>query len=282
MSDSITQLTLWETPEQPEFSARIRHTQHNNEDYWSLVDIMREFATSENEARKYWNDTKKRLKRDGFDVSENIRQLKLTAPDGKLRSTDCANAETCLRIVQSIPSPKAESIRQWLAQVGKERIEETADPEIGVGRAQQRAIQSYQRQGKDDQWIATRLKGIDDRKAFTDALSRHVVDMVARDYATATNTVYTGLWGRDAATLKAQIGLSDKANLRDFQPQIASHYQGIVESSVALMLGEAQTATIQQAIEIINKIAKVVGIQASELGLLLGIDIATGQPLLSQ
>lgn len=276
------QLSLFPDLEQPEFSQRIRRAEHDGESYYSLVDIMAEFSDTEAKARYYWRDTKKRLKKDGFEVWEKISQLKLPAPDGKLRLTDCATAETCLRIVQSIPSPKAEPVRQWLARVAKERLDETADPELGIARANQRAVDSYKRRGKDDQWIATRLQGIDDRKAFTDALTRHVADIVGKHYGMATNSVYKGLWGRSAATLKQQLGLPKSANLRDFQPRIAVHYQGIVESAVAYLLGEAQTVTVEQAIAVIDKIASLIGVQASELGALLGIDVATDEHLLSK
>jgi hypothetical protein len=278
----MTQLSLFPDPEQPEFSQRIRRVEHEGETYYSLVDIVEEFVDT-TAVRQYWRDTKKRLKRDGFDVSENILHIPLLDKTGKRQQkTDCATAETCLRIVQSIPSPKAEPVRQWLACVARERLEDTADPELGIERARQRAVESYQKRGKDVRWIAARLKGIDDRKAFTDALARHVVNIVAQHYGIATNTVYKGLWGRDANTLKAQLGLPKSANLRDHQPAIAAHYQGIVESAVAFMLGEAQTVTIEQAIAIIDRIARLIGVQASELGALLGIDIATGRYLLPE
>src|SRR5690606_33103248 len=101
-------------------------------------------------------------------------------------------------------------------------------------------------------------------------------------YGAATNAVYKGLWRRDAATLKTQLGLPKSANLRDHQPRIAAHYQAIVELTVAHILGEAQTVTADHALAIIDRIARVIGVQASELGALLGIDIATGTYLLSR
>lgn len=260
---------------------RIRRLAYNGVTVYSLVDICAEFAGS-SAARQYWVDTKKRLHRDGFQLSENVLQLKLPAPDGKLRVTDVADAETCLRIVQSIPSPKAEPVRQWLAQVGVERLEEDADPELGIERAQDRAVVTYQKSGKDEQWITARLQGIHDRKVFTEALAAHVANIAGKHYGMATNTLYRGLWDRDAGTLKQQLGLPKSANLRDHQPAIAAHYQGIVEATVAHLLGQAQAVTPEQAIAIIDHIARLIGVQAGELGNLLGIDIATGRPLLER
>lgn len=258
----------------------IRREVHNGIALYSLVNIVEQFSDTEDEARNYWKDTKKRLKRDGFELWENITQLKLLARDGKLRSTDVADAETCLRIIQSIPSPKAEPVRQWLAKVAMERIEEAADPELGIQRARARAIAAYERQGKEKEWIAGRLDSIDDRKLFTDALKAHVENIQGRHYGQATNGVYEGLWNRNAATLKKQMGLPDSANLRDFQGLLAVRYQQIVEAAVSDMLKRREIVTVTDAMQLIHDIAKVVGVQASELGTLMGMDLATDMPLL--
>lgn len=256
---------------------RIRKTTRDGVAYYSLVDIVREFSSTEAEARYYWRDTKNRLKKDGFELWGQISQSKLTAPDGKKRLTDVADAETCMRIVQSIPSPKAEPVRQWLARVAVERIEEAADPELGVRRAHERAAETYKRRGKDDKWISGRLKGIDDRKAFTDMLQKHVADIAGKHYGQATNRLYLGLWGRDAEQLRRDLGLPPGTNIRDYQPNLAHHYQGIVEITVAAILGQSEQVTPEQALHIIEQVASMIGAQASELGFLLGIDPATGQ-----
>jgi hypothetical protein len=149
------------------FDDSIRHEVRNGVTLYSLVDIVAQFSDTE-AARQYWLDTKKRLKRDGFEVSDKILRISLTDKTGnRKQQTDVADAETCLRIVQSIPSPKAEPVRQWLARVALERMEEAADPELGIRRARERAVAAYQRQGKDSKWIAGRLDGINDRKVFT-------------------------------------------------------------------------------------------------------------------
>ncbi|MEO8392503.1 MAG: hypothetical protein ABI700_05875 [Chloroflexota bacterium] len=243
---------------------------------------MREFSDTEADARFYWRDTKRRLKADGFELWEKISPLKLPSSDGKSYKTDVADAQTCLRIVQAIPSPKAEPIRQWLAQVGVERLEERANPELGVRRAQDRAAEIYQKRGKDDQWIAGRLIGISDRKAFTDALAQHVAHITGATYGKATNAVYKGLWGRSAGVLKQELGISKSASLRDHQPSIANHYQALCEITVTHLLGSAETVTPEQALTIIQSVARVLGVQASELGALMEIDPATGKPLLEE
>lgn len=281
MSKSIVPVN--DSPDNPliDFSSRIRRKLHNGDMHFSLVDIMVEFSDT-TQARRYWSETKKRLKKDGFDMFAKIVQLKLKSSDGKQYSTDCADLETCLRIVQSIPSEKAEPIRQWLAGLGLERIEETADPSLGVERAISRAEETYRKQGKDQKWIATRLHGIDERKEFTDALSKHIADITGKHYGIATNKVYTGLWGRDAQELKNELGLKKTANLRDHQTSIALHYQGIVEEIVAHHLGEAQIVPWNSAAKIIEQVSAAIGVQAEQVSRMMGIDLATGRPLLPE
>jgi hypothetical protein len=266
------QLSLFDA--QPDFDQSIRRTDHNGIVYFSLVDIMEQFADSKQDARKYWNDTKKRLHTDGFEVSEKIRQLKLTAPDGKQRLTDCADGQTCLRIVQSIPSPKAEPIRQWLAQLGYERLEEAANPSLGVDRALERASAAYRKQGKDTQWIETRFDGKLSRKEFTDALQRVCRGDI--NYAKATDTEYKGVFGRTAKDIKTQTGAK---NARDAMTRPALHLLGAIEATVTQMLGDRDFVSSDEALHIINEVASIHRPIAHQIQQLLGLDIATGQPL---
>lgn len=131
--------------------------------YFSVIDIIQALAGSER-PRKYWSDLKKKLNQEGSELSDKIGQLKMVAPDGKYRLTDVANTETLLRLIQSIPSPKAEPFKLWLAQVGYERLEENEDPELTIDRA----LETYLAKGYSKEWINQRLKSIEVRKELTD------------------------------------------------------------------------------------------------------------------
>ena len=136
---------------------KIRKTIYKNEWWFSVIDVI-ETLTGSDRSRKYWNDLKKKIKAEGYvEVSEKIGQLKLVAPDGKSYLTDCANTETIFRIIQSIPSPKAEPFKRWLARVGYERVQEIDDPELGTKRT--RAL--YKAKGYSDAWIEKRMRGIE-------------------------------------------------------------------------------------------------------------------------
>ena len=133
-------------------------------------------------ARKYWNKMKQRLKEEGNETVTNCHQLKMTAHDGKKRLTDVADKEQLLRIIQSIPSPKAEPFKLWLAAVGSERIDETIDPELSIDRA----IQNYRRLGYSENWINQRIKAIEVRKALTDEWDKSGVEQ-GKEYAALTD-----------------------------------------------------------------------------------------------
>ena len=141
----------------------IRRIWFNDEWWFSVVDVIG-VLTQTDRARKYWSDLKFKLTEEGFEVSEKIGQLKLMAEDGKLRLTDCATTKNMFRIVQSIPSPKVEPFKQWLAQVGYERIQEIENPEL----AQKRMKELYLAKGYSDSWIEKRVRGIAIRDELTD------------------------------------------------------------------------------------------------------------------
>ncbi len=141
---------------------KIRRVGHNGEWYFSVVDIIAALDAS-SRPRKYWADLKKKLIEEGFEVSEKIGQLKMVAEDGKSRFTDCLNTENAFRLIQSIPSPKAEPFKQWLAKVGYERIKEIENPEL----AQDRARKYYKLKGYPQEWIEKRLRGIAIRQELT-------------------------------------------------------------------------------------------------------------------
>jgi len=148
----------------------IRKAIHNKEWWFSVVDIC-EILTDSVDAGAYWRKLKQRLKEEGSEVVTNCHGLKLTAPDGKMRETDCANTEGLFRIIQSIPSPKAEPFKRWLAKVGYERIQEIEDPELATKRT--RAL--YKAKGYPDSWIEKRMRGIAIREELTDEWKNHGV-----------------------------------------------------------------------------------------------------------
>lgn len=176
--------------------------------YISVVDIV-EILTESSNPRHYWNVLKSRLKEEGNETVTNCDQLKLLAKDGKYRLTDVVDLEGMFRIIESIPSKKAEPIKQWLARLGKERIDEEYDPEITINRA----LETYRRKGYSDDWINQRLKAIDARKEFTDELKNNGVES-SKDFADLTNLLTKTWSGYSVKEYKSYKGLT-KENLRD-------------------------------------------------------------------
>ena len=176
--------------------------------YISVVDIV-EILTESSNPRHYWNVLKSRLKEEGNETVTNCDQLKLLAKDGKYRLTDVVDLEGMFRIIESIPSKKAEPIKQWLARLGKERIDEEYDPEITINRA----LEAYRRKGYSDDWINQRLKAIDARKEFTDELKNNGVES-SKEFADLTNLLTKTWSGYSVKEYKSYKGLT-KENLRD-------------------------------------------------------------------
>ena len=176
--------------------------------YISVVDVI--FALTDSiDATAYWRKLKQRLKNEGNETVTNCHGLKLLAKDGKMRLTDVVDIEGMFRLIESIPSKKAEPIKLWLARLGKERIDEEYDPEITINRA----LETYRRKGYSDDWINQRLKAIDARKEFTDEL-RHKGIEKSNDFASLTNLL-TKVWsGFSVKEYKEYKGLT-KENLRD-------------------------------------------------------------------
>jgi DNA-damage-inducible protein D len=209
----------------------IRKIIHNNEWWFSIIDII-EILTKSERPRKYWNDLKTKLVSEGyFEVSEKIGQLKLQAPDGKMRETDCANTETMLRIIQSIPSPKAEPLKRWLAKVGYERIQEIEDPEL----AAQRARSLYRAKGYPESWIEKRMRGIEVRETLTNEWKNRGAKKNI-EYAILTNEILQGAFDMTAEEYKNFKGLK-RENLRDHMDDI---------ELILTMLGEATTTRLHR------------------------------------
>ncbi len=176
--------------------------------YFSVIDVV-EVLTDTDRPRKYWNDLKKKLNTEGSELSEKIGQLKMKAPDGKMRLTDVANTDQLFRLIQSIPSPKAESFKLWIAQVAKERLDQIQDPELSI----EQAMMDYKRLGYSDNWINQRLKSIEIRKDLTDEWkSRGLEEGV--QFASLTDIIYKTWADKTAKEYKQFKGLK-KENLRD-------------------------------------------------------------------
>jgi hypothetical protein len=176
--------------------------------YFSIVDVIGILTVSVDPSA-YWRKLKERLKNEGNQTVTNCHSLKMTAADGKMRMTDVANTEQLLRIIQSIPSPKAEPFKLWLASVGSERLYETVDPELSIDRA----IQNYRRLGYSENWINQRIKSIEVRKALTDEWDKSGVRQGA-EYASLTDLMSRTWSGMTTREYKVFKGLK-KENLRD-------------------------------------------------------------------
>lgn len=182
--------------------------EESEEWYFSIVDVV-EVLTGTDRPRKYWNDLKLKLLKEGSELSEKIGQLKMKAPDGKMRLTDVANTDQLFRLIQSIPSPKAEPFKLWIAQVAKERLDQMHDPELSI----EQAMMDYKRLGYSDNWINQRLKSIEIRKDLTDEWkSRGLEEGV--QFATLTDIIYKTWADKTAKEYKKFKGLK-KENLRD-------------------------------------------------------------------
>ena len=176
--------------------------------YFSVVDVI-SALTESSEPRKYWSVLKLRLKKEGSQVTTKCSQFKMMAPDGKIRLRDTLDTEGIFRLIESVPSPKAEPFKMWLANLGSERIDEVFDPEIAVNRA----ITYYRNKGYSDEWIKTRLSGIVDRFKLTDVWKEGGITKPI-EYAMLTNEIYKGWSGMKASEYKAYKNIR-KESLRD-------------------------------------------------------------------
>lgn len=211
---------------------KVRRVIYKKEWWFSIVDVV-EALTGTDRPRKYWNDLKTKLIREGYpEVSEKIGQLKLKAPDGKLRETDCASTETIFRIIQSIPSPKAEPFKRWLAKVGYERIQEIEDPELATKRT--RAL--YKAKGYSDSWIEKRMRGIEIRETLTDEWKKREVGE-DREYSILTAEISKATFGMTPSEYKKFKNLK-RENLRDHMNDL---------ELIFTMLGEASTTEIAKS-----------------------------------
>ena len=200
--------------------------------YVSIIDVI-EVLTNSDRPRKYWSDLKSKLIKEGSEVSDKIGQLKMLAPDGIMRLTDVADTEQLFRLIQSIPSPKAEPFKLWLAQIAAERLDELQDPEISIDRA----LNQYMQLGYSESWINQRLKSIEIRKELTDEWKNRGLKE-GQQFATLTDIISKSWSGKTTKEYKILKGLK-KENLRD----------NMTNTELILnMLAEASTKDISQAV----------------------------------
>ena len=213
---------------------RVAWDAEQEEWYFSVVEVVGVLTDSPdyNTGRKYWNKLKQRLKEEGSELVTNCRQLKMRAADGKNRLTDVADTEQLLRIIQSIPSKKAEPFKAWLAMVGRERIEETIDPEQAIDRA----LETYLKKGYSEEWVHQRLLAIRIRNELTDEWKKRGVQK-GREYAVLTDEITRAWSGMNTRQYKNLKGLK-KENLRDNMSDL---------ELVLTMLAEASTTDIAKA-----------------------------------
>ncbi len=211
----------------------IRRLWYNEEWYYSVIDIIAILTEQEDfqTARKYWNKLSQRLREEGSEVVTNCHRLKLPAPDGKLRETDCTNTETLFRIIQSIPSKNAEPFKLWLAQVGYERVQEIENPEL----AQKRMKELYKSKGYSGDWIEKRVRGIAIRDELTDEWDKRGIG-TEKEYAILTAEISKATFGLTPSQYKELKGLK-RENLRDHMNDL---------ELIFTMLGEASTTKIAQ------------------------------------
>ena len=209
----------------------VRKIIHNNEWWFSVTDVI-EVLTNTDRPRKYWNDLKKKLTKEGYlEVSENIGQLKIMATDAKMRETDCANTETIFRIIQAVPSPKAEPFKRWLAKVGYERVQEIEDPEL----ATKRTKMFYKLKGYPENWIEKRMRGIAIREELTDEWKKRGVKE-QKEYEILTAEISKATFGVTPSEYKKLKGLK-RQNLRDHMDDLELIFN---------MLGERVATEISQ------------------------------------
>ena len=202
--------------------------------YFSVVDVVQVLTESER-PRKYWSDLKGKLLKEGSEVSDKIGQLKLQSNDGKARDTDVADVQTLLRLVQSIPSPKAEPFKQWLAKVGYERMQELADPAQSLDRARE----NWQKLGRSDKWIQQRMTGQETRNKLTDYWKTHGV-AGSDEFALLTNIIHQEWTGLAVKEHKALKSLKTQ-NLRDHMSEAELIFTALAELSTR-QIAEKQTA----------------------------------------
>ena len=237
--------------------------------YFAIVDVIA-VLTDSADPQNYWRVLKKRLKDEGNETITNCNGLKMTAPDGKKRKTDVASTEQLLRIIQSIPSPKAEPFKAWLAMVGKERIEETIDPEQAIDRA----LDTYLKKGYSEEWIHQRLLAIRIRNELTDEWKKRGVQK-GKEYAILTDEISRAWSGMTTGQYKRLKGLT-KENLRDNMTDLELVLTMLAEASTTDISKTAKPQTFEENKHVAKRGGKVAGIARQAL------EAETGKPVITE
>lgn len=247
------------------FNDNVRKVWHKQQEEWyfSIIDVCQVLAESTN-PKNYWNMLKARLRDEGNETYTNCVRLKLRAADGKMRLTDCASTEQLLRIIQSIPSKKAEPFKQWLALVGKERLDEMADPE----KAMDRAVSYYKAKGYSDAWITQRLRSIEIRKEMTDEWKRSGISS-NKEYAALTN-ILTQAWSGKTVQQYKQFKSLHKENLRDNMTNTELALNLLAEVSTTELSKNANPQGFSQSKDIAKTGGSIAGNARKELEKQLG------------
>lgn len=220
--------------------------------YISIIDVI-EVLTGTDRPRKYWNDLKAKLLKEGSELSEKIGQFKMIAPDGKMRLTDVADTEQIFRLIQSIPSPKAEPFKLWLAQLAAERLDEMQDPEITIDRA----LEQYLKLGYSENWINQRLKSIEIRKELTDEWKKRGLKE-GQQFATLTDIITKAWSGNSTKEYKVLKGLK-KENLRDNMTNTELILNMLAEASTKDISQATNPATFEESAKVAAKGGKIAG-----------------------
>ena len=248
----------------------IRREWYKEDWYFSIIDVVEVLVENNKRPRKYWSDLKQKLISEGFvEVSEKIGQLKMMAKDGKMRLTDVADTKTLLRIIQTIPSPKAEPFKRWLAQVGSERLEEIVNPELAIDRAKE----TYIRKGYENTWIAQRLKTIDNRKELTDTWKeRGAKD---RDYAILTDEIYKSTFNMNTAQYKELKGINKtKRNLRDSMGKLELAIPNLAEVTANEMHNTNNSFGLEELKDDVQEAGRITGKARKEIEEKIGKKVA--------
>jgi len=236
--------------------------------HFSVIDVI-EALTDSSRPRKYWNDLKAKLQEEGSELSEKIGQLKMKASDGKYYSTDVADTRTMLRLIQSIPSPKAEPFKLWLAKVGYERIEETDDPELAIDRA----MKTYLQKGYSKEWINQRLKSIEVRKELTDEWQGRGMKE-GLEFAILTDEITRAWAKRSVKDYKRLKGLK-KENLRDNMSTLELVLNMLAEASTTEISKKKKPQGLEQNKQIAREGGGVAGVARKEIERQTGRSVVT-------
>lgn len=241
--------------------------------YFSIVDVVAVLTDQPDQrhAAKYWSVLKTRLKKEGSELTTNCSQLKMRSADGKRYNTDVADTEQLLRIIQSIPSPKAEPFKLWLAQVGRERIEETIDPELTIDRA----LETYLKKGYTREWINQRLQAIQVRKELTDEWDARGVQKGV-EYAILTDEISRAWSGMSTRQYKNLKGLK-KENLRDNMTTLELVLNMLAEATTTEISKQKAPATLSENIDVARAGGKVAGDARKAIETQTGVPVITSK-----